>query len=157
MSESDLFLQNTPSPSRSLRAAPGMSTLRQPKQRVLVMGNGSVFDEGTAYRLALNSKLQVIRKKYVDEITFVSDMQFIFPDVFILNEYRPLELEPLSTAIPLVVCSVHLRVVVLRLYSSLIDIYDRTEDQISGAKKFRHQSLDTTKWDELVGLVCRND
>ncbi len=157
MAESNLFLQNALNPFRSRGGSPSMSALRKPVQRVLVIGSGALFDEGIAHRLASNLKLQVLRRKYVDEAAFITDVQFILPNIIILNEYDPLELEHLIKVLPVAACSAHLRVLVLRLYSSWIEVYDRTGQQKTGLMKFRQQALDISRWDELVDLVCRDD
>ena len=130
-------------------------TSYQENLHVFVMGCGSLFDEGIMHRLTLNSRLQVTSRKYIDDATFLKDMRLVIPDVVLLSEYNPLDFRHIIDLLPSVSSSVDLRVIVVRLYNNVIDVYDKSANQIAGQTTFRCYSIVASTWDDLFNLVSR--
>lgn len=114
----------------------------------------SIFEEGIAHILRLVNGLHVSGEKYTNEISFLENIEQTQPDVILLNETS----QPFSTRLLDLLFSLptrsERRIIVVRLNSNVIDVYDfhcRGLFKIFDARK----QFIVTNRDDLVAQCVR--
>lgn len=121
-------------------------------QRVFIVGDNSLFEEGITHLLTFETDLQVSCVKYTDDLAFLADISQNRPDVILLNEcvsLSPARILKLIHSIPL---QAGLRIIIIRLSNTIIDVYDMPE-QVVARKACERQQFTLTKRDDLVAAV----
>jgi DNA-binding NarL/FixJ family response regulator len=94
-------------------------------RRVLVMENGSLFDEAMKALLTHDTGLTVSGVAYADETTFLNDVSRMSPDVIVLNDAGPLDAAQLCKLLEHIPARGALWVIVVRSDDNLIDLYKK--------------------------------
>lgn len=111
-------------------------------QRVFIVGDNSLFEEGITKLLACGSDLSVSGAKYTNDSALLDAIAQHRPDVIVVNESMPFDsshilellfMAPLQQFAP--------TIIVMRLDNTMIDVYEMP-------KRFN-----VTKRDELVAVV----
>ena len=113
-------------------------------QRVCIVGEVSLFEEGITNLLTLGTDLSISNVKYTDDSTLLTSIDEAQPDVIILNEST---LPNHAHILEMLLSNQTLTAmfaIVIRLSSSVVDVYNMP-------KRFA-----ITKSDELVAVVRGN-
>ena len=110
-------------------------------QRVFIVGDNSLFEEGIAKLLVLGAGLSVTGRKYTDDLYFLEAVSQHKPDVILLNESMQVDSTHILNLIFSTPSLTPVYVVIVRLGSSIVDVYEMP-------KRFA-----VTKGDELVAVV----
>ncbi len=94
-------------------------------RRVLIMENGSLFDEAMKALLTHETGLAVSGVPYADETTFLNDVSRMCPDVIVLNDAGPLDAAQLCKLLEHVPVREALWVIVIRSDDNMIDLYKK--------------------------------
>jgi len=94
------------------------------EQRVLLIKSGSLLDEGVESLLKDEVDLEVADATASDEATLLEDIARVHPDVILLNEVDPLQA---TRILELLKSAPTVRVIVTRLSSNTVDVYDKQE------------------------------
>lgn len=109
-------------------------------RRVLVMENGSLFDEAMKALLTHDTGLTVSGVAYADETTFLNDVSRMSPDVIVLNDAGPLDAAQLCKLLEHVPAREALWVIVVRSDDNVIDLYKK-------------QSVVASRSHDLIALI----
>lgn len=109
-------------------------------RRVLVMENGSLFDEAMKALLTDDTGLTVSGVAYADETTFLNDVSRMCPDVIVLNDAGPLDTAQLCKLLDHIPAREALWVIVVRSDDNMIDLYKK-------------QSVVTSQSHDLLALI----
>jgi hypothetical protein len=93
------------------------------QQRVFVIGEGSLFDEGVTHMLSQRPNLLVSRLIFRGGLGFLNYIRLAQPDVVLVCESTSLdatEILDLFSSLPLMM---ELRIVIIRLHNNRIDVY----------------------------------
>ncbi|MBI5353843.1 MAG: hypothetical protein HZB50_14465 [Chloroflexi bacterium] len=94
-------------------------------QRVLIVGDGSTFDQGVTNLLTYKTDLVVSHTIYTEDQGFLNMLKSDQPDVILINESISLDVERILQLISMHSLVKKLRIIVVRLWNSVIDIYER--------------------------------
>jgi hypothetical protein len=122
------------------------------KQRVFIVGDNSLFEEGVSHLLALEIGLQVSSIKYTDDLVLMENIAKHRPQVIILNESSlvdPLHLLEQLSEIPWLV---GVCIIIMRLADSIVDVYDMSQ-RLTARKSVERQQYILSKRDDLVAVV----
>lgn len=105
----------------------GKYRLFSPSQtkRVLVIGDGSLFDDGIIYLLNYQPNLILTHAKYQDDVSILHAVEQNQADILILAWVGPMNLKYILGMLMSVQTSAQIRLVVLRLETNQIEIYER--------------------------------
>ena len=124
-------------------------------QRVSIVGNSSLFEEGLSHLLTFETNLQVSDSEYFDDISFLKDISHKKPDVILLNESSRLNLARMLDLLFSIPSLSGRRVIIVRLTNNVIDVYDfpyRTH-----LRRFHKQrQFIVTKPEDLIAAVQNN-
>jgi chemotaxis response regulator CheB len=96
-------------------------------QRVLIVGTGSVLDDGIHQLLHDVPALRVSSIIFTTEDAFLDTLSGVCPDVIVLNEDCPLSSMRIFELLENVTKPIALRVLVLRADDNTIDMYERKQ------------------------------
>jgi hypothetical protein len=104
-------------------------------RQVLLLGNGSLFDDGMIDLLKDQPNLRITHSRYRDDVSIVKDVVRYRPNVVVLILSRFMDPEYIVGRL-LSVEAFHLRLVLLSLEKIEIEIYERgdTENEIKSTK-----------------------
>jgi hypothetical protein len=94
-------------------------------QRVLLLGNGSMFDDSLRQLLGHETDLDVTDMAYTDDTTLQMTIAHLCPHVIIVNDNGPVDLARIFQMLANLVFHTALRIVVVRVDDNTIDIYDK--------------------------------
>ena len=95
------------------------------KRRVLIVGIGSLLEEGVERLLAAEADLQVSDMTFTEEATFVQDVLRKRPDVILFHEAGPLTEDRIFELLRAIPTTETLRVIILRSSDNAIDLYEK--------------------------------
>jgi hypothetical protein len=101
--------------------------LDNPMRSILQVSNGTVFDEGMLNLLRDEADWRVSAVAFVDELTFLRNVIETRPDVIVFNEAGPLYLARIFELLMSLPFRSVLRIVVVRVNSNTIDLYERRQ------------------------------
>ena len=102
-----------------------MSHNNYSSRRVLMVGIGSLLEEGVESLLAQEQDVLVWNVNYTDEGTFVQDVLRTRPDVIVFHEARALDSDRIFDLLRAIPTLETLRVIILRSSSAAIDLYEK--------------------------------
>jgi len=111
--------------------------------QVLVVGTGSVLDEGIRGLLMREPELQVATATYAESVTLLQDAARISLDVIVISEAGPPDWGQISELLRSVSPQESLRVIVARPDDNVLEVYDK-------------QFLEVTSNDDLITLISRH-
>lgn len=94
-------------------------------RRVMIVGSGSLLDEGVERLLRSRESIQVSGIVYSDDTSFLQDVSDMRPDVILLNEAGPLDSLRILELLKNIPTLASLRVVTVRTEDNTIDLYER--------------------------------
>lgn len=94
-------------------------------RRVMIVGSGSLLDEGVERLLRSRESIQVSGIVYSDDTSFLQDVSDMRPDVILLNEAGPLDSLRILELLKNIPTLASLRVVKVRTEDNTIDLYER--------------------------------
>ena len=94
------------------------------QQRVFVVGEDSLFEEGVTYLLAERTDYLVSKAKFSDELIFLDTIKQENPDVILVCESGSMDAERIINLISSQLFMMALFIVVIRLRNNVIDIYE---------------------------------
>ena len=92
---------------------------------VLIVGNGSLLDEGVESILKRQGDVRVSGIAYADDTAFLQDVSNMRPDVILLNERSPLTPQRILELLADNPMLATLQVIVVRPDDNTIDVYER--------------------------------
>ncbi len=111
-------------------------------QRIVIVGSGSVLEQGVENLLGQEPDLQVSGVAYADDATFLEDVSHMRPDVILLNAAGPLDSMRIFELLKDHPGLASLRVIVVRPDDNTIEEYER-------------RSLTATRSADLVAVIRR--
>ena len=124
-----------------------------PSQRIIIVGDGSMFEEGLSRLLTFNTDLQVSGSGYKDDSSFLEDFTQSQPDVIVLNASSSIDsvhMLELLYSIPLLVS---LCIIIVRLGNNMVDVYEIPKNQISAGIIRERRQFTITKRDDLLAVM----
>jgi DNA-binding NarL/FixJ family response regulator len=94
-------------------------------RRVLVMENGSLFDEAVKALLTHDTGLAVSGVTYADDATFLNDVSRMRPDVIVMHDAGPLDTARLCKLLEHFPAQEALWVIIVRSDDNMIDLYKK--------------------------------
>ena len=94
-------------------------------RRVLMVGIGSLLEEGVVSLLAQEQDVLVWNINYADEGTFVQDVLSTRPDVIVFHEAGVLDSDRIFDLLRAIPTLETLRVIILRSSSTAMDLYEK--------------------------------
>ena len=113
---------------------PSWSRKNKPRRRVLVVGFGSLLEQGVQSLLAKEPEVQVWEVKYTDDVAFVLDVLQTRPDVILFHETGALDSDRIFDLLRAVPTLETLRVIILRSSNSDIDLYEKRRVTATGGR-----------------------
>ena len=121
-------------------------------QRVLIVGNGSLFDHGIANMLTYEPNLLVLHAIYSDEIPFPNVIKRAQPDVILLCESDGLDTEEILTSVSTEPSLLGMWIIVINLNNLEIDAYERS-GSIAEQRLFRRQTIVAKTQGDLINML----
>ncbi len=98
---------------------------KKPVNRVLIVGDGSLFDEGLNSLLLNRTCLEVSRITYVDESIFLEQFLYERPEVIVLFEGSPLTVNRILELVKDIPDLAALRIITVLADTSAVELYER--------------------------------
>ncbi len=97
------------------------------QQRVFVVGDGSLLDDGVTHMLTHRTDLLVSRAIYSDDFAFLNSIKSERPDVILVCESGSLDTARILDLVlaQVMAMAMAVRIVVVRLRDNMIDVYAR--------------------------------
>ncbi len=111
-------------------------------RRVLIVGTGSLFEQGVESLLAREANVQVSEIVHAREETFIQDVLRVQPDVIVFHEMGSFNSDRIFELLKALPEMDTLRVIILRSANAAIDLYEK-------------RTLTATQAQDFVNLVCR--
>ena len=124
------------------------------QERVFIVGDGSLFDEGITHLLTHGTNLLVSHATYSDDLAFLNIIESDRPDVILVNESGSLGTKRILDLVlphPIVM---GLRIVVVRLRNNEIDVY-AGPIFVAGKMSYRPRRIIVKTGDDLLNAVRR--
>ena len=121
-------------------------------QRVFIVGNNSLFEEGVSHLLTLEIGLQVLSIKYTDDLALMEHIAQHRPQVIILNESSLVDPLCLLDRLCNIPWLVGVCIIIMRLADNIIDVYDMSPN-LNVRKPIERQQFTLSKRDDLVAVV----
>ena len=100
------------------------------QQRVLIVGDGSLFESCVTYVLTDDTDFVVTRQTYSDDLVFLNTIKLNKPDVILVCESSSFDPSRILDLVSSHSMAVELPIFVVRLYKNMIDVYeDRTPSE----------------------------
>ena len=122
---------------------------------VLIIGEGSLFDEGIAALLQRSTSLAVLHVVYSDEPALMKVVQRAEPDVILVCQSGSLNTKRIVDSISINPLMLGLCIFVVRLSSPIVDIYQQPIQD--GGKTF-HPPRNVLAWttNDLINILSEN-
>lgn len=122
-------------------------------QRIFILGS-SIFEEGIAHILRLVNGLHVSGDNYTNDASFLENIEQSQPDVILINETSQRYSARLLDLLLSLPSRDGRRVIVVRLNSNVIDVYDLPRRDLLKFFDIRKQFI-ISKRDDLVAQCVR--
>ena len=122
---------------------------------ILIIGEGSLFDEGIAALLQRSTSLAVSHVVYSDEPAFMNVVQQAEPDVILVCQSGSLNPKHILDSISISPLMLGLCIFVLRLSSPVVDIYKQPM-QDTGKTFHRPQNVLAWNANDLINILSEN-
>ena len=126
------------------------------QQRVLVVGEDSLFDQGVTRFLAQRTDFVLSRTKFSGEHVFPNTIkQDDLPDVILVCESGLLDTTHILDLISSHAMAMKLLVVVIRLRNNVIDVYERPMNVAGMMMYIKSQQIIAGTKDDLLNVIRR--
>jgi len=122
------------------------------QQRVFIVGEDSLLDEGVTHLLAQRTDFLVSRAKFSDELAFLNTVKQDLPDVILVCESGSLDVARILVLVSSFAMVMRLLVVVVRLHNNVIDVYKRPMI-VAGKIHFKPQRIIAETENDLLYAV----
>ena len=124
------------------------------QERVFVVGEDSLFDEGVTHLLTQRTDFLVSHAKFSDDHVFINTIKEDLPNVILVCESGSLDTARILNLVSSHAMMMRLLVVVIRLYSNVIDVYERPK--IAAGKMYiNSQRIVAVTEDDLLNAIRR--
>jgi|SRR5215216_28870 len=106
-----------------------MSHLSHWLRRVYILGEGLLFDEIIAHMLASDSNLRLIRRVYMEDAGFLTDVSWLHPEVILLNGIERFTCTRMLALLFQISLATDLRVITISLKNNDINIFASGPDE----------------------------
>lgn len=124
------------------------------QQHVLIVGDGTLFDEGVTYLLTHGDNVRVTHATYSDDPLFLNSIQITQPDVILVSESGSLVAEHILSLISSHSIVMGLPIIIVRLSNNMIEVYDKPVF-VAGRMSSKPQRISIGTWDDLLSVVRR--
>jgi len=124
------------------------------QQRVFIVGDGSLFDEGITHLLAYETDLLVSHATYSKDLAFLNMIKSDQPDVILVSETGSLDSAHIIDSVLSYPIVIGLCIVVVRLYNNVIDVYEGPTFAAGKASRKPRRIIARTG-DDLLNTVRR--
>lgn len=125
------------------------------QKRLLVIGDGSIFDEGVTQLLEQDTKMLVSHLIYSADLAFLNVFRTIpQPDFILVCEFRLLDTAHILNSVSSHPTVMGLPLVVIKLFSTAIDLYARPII-VAGKISSKPRQIHVRKVDDLLNVVRR--
>jgi hypothetical protein len=124
-------------------------------KRLLIIGDGSIFDEGVTQMLQQDANMLISHPIYSDDLAFLNMFQMIArPDFILVCEFRSLDTAYILNSISSHPTMMGLPLVVIKLSNTVIDLYARPII-VAGKISSKPRQIHVRKVDDLLNVVRR--
>lgn len=116
--------------------------LNSEARRVLIVGTGSIFEQGVESLLTREANVQVSEIVHTHEDAFIQDVLRVQPDVIVFHEIGSFNSDRIFELLKALPEMDTLRVIILRSANAAIDLYEK-------------RTLTAAQAQDFVNLVCR--
>jgi hypothetical protein len=124
------------------------------QQRIFIVGEETLFEEGVMRLLAQRTNYLVSHAKFSDEPVFLSTIKQYLPDVILVCESGSLDAARILDLISSQAMVMRLLVVVVRLYNNVIDVYERPMI-VEEKMHIKSQQIIARTEDDLLNAIRR--
>ena len=124
------------------------------QQRIFIVGDGSLFDEGLTELVSYGTTLRVSHVVYSNEIAFLNMIKRDQPDMVLLCESSALDTEQILESISINVLMIGLCIFVVHLGNNTIDAYERL-DAIAETQSFQRRTIVAKTGNDLINILKR--
>jgi len=122
------------------------------QQRVFIVGDGSLFDEGIIELLAHGTSLMVSHIVFSDENAFLDIVKHDQPDMILVCESGKLDVDQIIDIFAINPCLIGIYILVAHLGNPVIDIYDRPT-LIAGKVSYTPRSITARTSTDLLNIL----
>jgi hypothetical protein len=122
------------------------------QQKIFVVGDGSVFDEGVSHLLKNKTDLLVSHAIYSEDLSFLENIKSEQPEMILVNDSGSLNVERILEFTLSQLLMMDLRIVVVQLRDSVIDIYERPISEAENAS-IRSRRIIVRSQEDLFNAV----
>jgi hypothetical protein len=122
------------------------------QQKIFVVGDGSVFDEGVSHLLKNKTDLLVSHAIYSEDLSFLENIKSEQPEMILVNDSGSLNVERILEFTLSQLLIMDLRIVVVQLRDSVIDIYERPISEAENAS-IRSRRIIVRSQEDLFNAV----
>jgi hypothetical protein len=131
-----------------------MLDLKSSPQRIFIVGNGSLFDEGLAKIVRFSTTLRVSHIVYSNEIELLRLIERKQPDMILLSESGTLDIEQILDAITINTLIIGLCIFVVHLGDYTIDAYERP-GIVAERQPFQRRTFTVGAGNDLISILTR--
>jgi len=121
-------------------------------QRIFIIGNGTLFDQGLAKMVRFNTTLQVSHIVYSNEVALLKLIKRGQPDLILLCESGVLDTEQILDSISINTLMIGLCIFVVHLGSYTIDAYERP-NIVAERRLFRRRTIPVRAGNDLISIL----
>jgi hypothetical protein len=122
------------------------------QQKIFVVGDGSVFDEGVSHLLKNKTDLLVSHAIYSEDLSFLENIKSEQPEMILVNDSGSLNVKRILEFTLSQLLMMDLRIVVVQLRDSVIDIYERPISEAENAS-IRSRRIIVRSQEDLFNAV----
>ena len=131
-----------------------MLEINHAQQRVFIVGDGSLFDEGITRLLARDTALQVSHLVYSDKLAFLHIISNNQPDLILFCEAGTLNTDQLIADLSSTTLMLGLCIFVIHSSNLTVDAYERSGSPAEKQPFQRHSTVASTSH-ELLSILKR--
>lgn len=126
-----------------------------PQQRVVIVGDGSLFDDGLTKLLAQRTNLLISHTIFSDQVAFLNIIKRDQPSVILMCESHWLGTEQVIDSILIDPVLIGLCIFVVHLGNPMIDIYERSTLK-AGRLSDRPRSIIVRTTNDFIDILSEN-
>jgi len=122
------------------------------QQRVVIVGEGSLFDDGITQLLTQRTNLLISHTIFSDKVAFLNIIKRDQPNVILMCESDALDTEQVIDSISIDPIVIGLCIFVVHLGNSVIDVYERPILH-AGKMPYRPHSIIARTANDLINIL----
>ena len=124
------------------------------QQRIFIVGNGSLFDEGLAKIVRFSTTLRVSHIVFSNEDVLLNLIERKQPDMILLSESGGLDIEQILEAITVNTLIIGLCIFVVHLGNFTMDAYERPDTAVERLP-FQRRTVTIRARNDLINILTR--